>query len=79
MNNMNQCKAQNKREFRDSASNANIKICFKVRAPSSTSPLSHRRIFTKASTQDFPHWEPPLRIWGYYNNREYTTPLSNTT
>ena len=29
----------------------------------STSPPSHRRISTKASTQDFPHREPPLRIW----------------
>ena len=31
--------------------------------PSSTSPPSHRRIFTKSSTHDFPHREPPLRIW----------------
>ena len=29
----------------------------------STSPPSHRRIFTISSTQDFPHREPPLRIW----------------
>ena len=60
------CKAQYKRErerFRDSGSNANIKICFEVRVPSSTSPPSHRRISTIASTQDFPHMEPPLRIW----------------
>ena len=28
-----------------------------------------------SSTQEFPHREPPLRIWGKYN-REYTTPLS---
>ena len=28
----------------------------------STSPPSHRRIFTISSTQDFPHREPPLRI-----------------
>ena len=26
-------------------------------------PPSHRRIFTNSSTQDFPHREPPLRIW----------------
>ena len=64
---------------RDSGSNANINICFEVRAPSSTSPPSHRRIFTITSTQDFPHREPPLRIW-VNTNREYTTPLSiNTT
>ena len=29
----------------------------------STFPPSHRRIFTISSTQDFPHREPPLRIW----------------
>jgi len=29
----------------------------------STSPPSHRRIFTISSTQDFPYKEPPLRIW----------------
>ena len=29
----------------------------------STSPPSHRRIFTITSTQDFPHKEPSLRIW----------------
>ena len=29
----------------------------------STSLPSHRRIFTISSTQDFPHREPPLRIW----------------
>ena len=62
MNNMNN--AQCKRErVRESGSNANTKICFEVRAPNSTSPPSHRRIFTIASTQDFPHREPPLRIW----------------
>ena len=29
----------------------------------STSSPSHRRISTISSTQDFPHREPPLRIW----------------
>ena len=29
----------------------------------STFPPSHRRIFTKSYTQDFPHRESPLRIW----------------
>ena len=29
----------------------------------STFPPSHRRIFTILSAQDFPHKEPPLRIW----------------
>jgi len=52
---------------RDSGSNANTKICFEIRAPSSTSPPSHRRIFTNSSTQDFPHREPLLRILGKYN------------
>jgi len=63
---------------RESGSNANTEICFKVRAHSSTSPPSHRRIFTNSSTQDFPHREPPLRILGNYN-WEYTTPLSTNT
>ena len=43
----------------------------------STSPPSHKRIFTISSTQDFPHREPPLRIW-VIQLLEYTTPLSNT-
>ena len=76
MNNMNQCKAQYKRErVRESGSNANIRICFEVRAHSSTSPPSHRRIFTNSSTQDFSHREPLLRIW-VNTNWEYTAPLS---
>ena len=42
---MNQCTTQNKeREFRVNGSNAKIKMCFEVRAPSSTSPPSPRRI-----------------------------------
>ena len=68
MSNMNQCKPQCKRErVRESGSNANTRICFEIRAHSSTSPPSHRRISTNSSTQDFPHREPPLRIWGTYN------------
>ena len=63
------------RELRESGSIASIRICFEVRAHSSTSPPSHRRISTNSSTQDFSHREPPLRIWGNYN-WEYTTPLS---
>ena len=71
------CKIQYKKErVRESGSNANTKIYFEVRSHSSTSPPSHRRISTSSCTQDFPHREPPLRIWGKYN-REYTTPLSN--
>ena len=75
MNNMNQCKAQNKREFRGSGSNASTKICFEVRAPCSTSPPSHRRISTNSSTQDFPHREPPLRILGKYKLGVYNSSL----
>ena len=42
---MNQCTTQNKeRECRVNGSNANNKMCFEVRAPSSTSPPSPRRI-----------------------------------
>ena len=63
---------------RENGSIANTWICFEVRAHSSTSPPSLRRIFTISSTQDFPHREPPLRIWGKYN-QEYTTPLSTNT
>ena len=51
-------------------------MCFEVRAPSSMFSPSHRRIFTNSSTQDFPHREPPLRIW-VIQAWEYTTPLSN--
>jgi len=65
------------RQLRESGSNANTEICFEVRAHSSTSPPSHRRISTNSSAQDFPHREPPLRIW-VNTNWEYTTPLSNT-
>ena len=54
MNNMKWCKAQYKRERErvwESGSNANTRICFEVRAHSSTSPPSHRRISTNLSTQ----------------------------
>ena len=64
------------REYRKSESNANTKICFEVRAPSSTSTPSHRRISTNSSRLDFPHREPPLWIW-VIQAWEYTTPLSN--
>ena len=65
---MNQCKVQYKRErIKESGSIANTRIYFEIRAHSSTSPPSHRRIFTISSTQDFPHREPPLRILGNYN------------
>ena len=64
---------------RESGSIANTKIYFEVQAHSSTSPPSHRRIFTNSFTKDFPHREPPLRIWAN-TTWEYTTPLSpNTT
>ena len=64
---------------RESGSNANNKICFEIRAPSSTFPPSHRKIYTISSTQDFPHREPPLRIWAN-TIWEYIIPLSpNTT
>ena len=52
---------------RESGSNANTRICFEVRVHSSTFPPSHRRNSTISSTQDFPHREPPPRIWGNYN------------
>ena len=74
------CKAQYKRErVRESRSNANTRIYFEVRAHCSTSPPSHRRISTNSSTQDFPHREPPLRIWA---NTIWSTQLlsqQNTT
>ena len=62
--------------LRVSGSNASTEICFEVRAHSSTSPPSHRRISTNSSIQDFPHREPPLRIW-VNTTLGYTTPLSN--
>ena len=89
---MNQCKAQHKhirydnvndaihkgreRELRVNGSSANNKICFEVRAPSSTSPPSHRR-FSNPLT--YAHRTPTqgtsTEDLGQYN-REYTTPLS---
>ena len=47
---MNRCKAQSKERERERVrakrSSANNKICFEVRAPSSTSPPSHMRILS---------------------------------
>ena len=40
------------KRVRESGSIANTRICFEVRAHSSTSPPSHRRISTNLSTQD---------------------------
>ena len=48
------------REFRDNGSNANNKMCFEVRAPSSTSPPSPRRISNPLSCP--PREPPPRRI-----------------
>ena len=79
---MNQCKVQYKRErerVRVNGSNAIIAICFEARAPSSTSPPSHRRISTNSSTQDFPHREPPLRIWDNYNWVVLLSPTNTTS
>ena len=67
------------REFRVNGSNANTEICFEVRAHSSTSPPSHRRISTISSTQDFPHREPPLRIWCKYNTGVHNSSLNQNT
>ena len=70
------CKAQYKRErVRVNGSNANTQICFEVRAHSSTSPPSYRRISNPLVHTGLLHREPPLRIWGNIT-REYTTPLS---
>ena len=40
------CTNVKRESYWDNGSNANTKICFEVRAPSSTSPPSPRRIFT---------------------------------
>jgi len=48
---------------RDNESIANTSNLFRGSSHCSTSPPSHRRISTISSTQDFPHREPPLRIW----------------
>ena len=61
---------------RESGSIANTKICFEIRAPSSTSPPSYRRISTNLSTQDFPHREPPLRILGKYKPGVHNSSLN---
>ena len=57
-------KERERERVRESGSNANTKICFEVRANSSMSPPSYKRISTNSSTQDFSHREPPLRILG---------------
>ena len=49
-------------ELRDSESNANTEICFKVRA-TALRPRLHTEGFHYKSTQDLPHREPPQRIW----------------
>ena len=65
-----------KERVRVSGSNTNTRICFEVRAHSSTSPPSYRRIYNSLT---YPHRTPTqgtsTKIWGKYN-REYTTPLS---
>ena len=68
-------------KLRDSESIANTKICFEVRAPSSTSPPLHRRIFTMSSTQDFTHREPPLRIWviQFWSTQLLSQPTTTST
>ena len=62
MNNINNAQCKREREFRDSGSNANIKICFEIQA-TALRPAFTQKDFTMSSTQDFPHREPPLRIW----------------
>jgi len=51
------------REFRDSGSNANIKICFEFWAPSSTS-----RLHTEGFSLYRPHRTSHTRIfhWGFW-------------
>ena len=68
-----------KQESSASKPNANTEICFEVRAHSSTVPSSHRRISTNSSTQDFPHREPPLRIWVNTTGSTQLLSLTNTT
>ena len=47
---------------RDSGSIANTKICFEVRS-TALRPRFTQKDFHYTSTEDFPHREPPLRIW----------------
>ena len=68
-----------KERVRESGSNANTEIYFEVRAHRSMSPPSHRRISTNSSTQDFPHREPPLMIFGKYNLGVHNSHSTNTT
>ena len=70
MSNMNDARyniRERERELEKVDQTTNTKICFEVRAHSSMSLPSHRRISTNSSTQDFQHMEPPLRILGKYN------------
>ena len=59
-----------------------------TQAPRNISWFEHTALRPRLHTEGFPltrphrtshTGKPPLRIWGNYNNREYTTPLSNTT
>jgi len=74
------------RELRVNGSNANTNICFEVRAPSSTSPPSSRRIFNPltypprtptegTSTEDFVQIQPrvPNSSLNQYNLHRGTT------
>ena len=65
------------REFRDSGSNANTKICFEVRA-TALRPRLHREGFLL-----YVHIGPPTQGTSTKDlaniNQEYTTPLSNNT
>ena len=59
------------RELRDNRSNANTKICFEVRAPSSTSPPSPRRISNPLGV--------PNSSLNQYNATEAIQPQSTST
>ena len=58
-----QCKVNKRERVKRQWINHKHKDMFRGSSHCSTSPLSHRMISTISSTQDFPHREPPLRIW----------------
>ena len=64
------------REFRVNGSNAKTKMYFEVRAPSSTSPPSPRRIFNPLTCPPRTPTDGTSTEEDLYNNREYRTPLS---
>ena len=73
------CNARCKRESKRKWIKHKHRDMFRGSSHCSTSPASHRRIFIIASTQDFSHREPPLRIWANTTRSTQLLSPTNTT